>query len=332
MLGDVLDNSVRTTETTMLHTGPIPQGAGTDNATDTAGATHCSDEAKGEILIENVEAYIETATKQTTGGHVWEAARTLLAYLHATPGALQAIGDGDGDGDNGGDGDGESSSVDAQPGLRVLELGAGTGYLSMHVARDFGDKVSTLVATEMVEGGALRWLEQNVERNRSAGHALPALRTAPLDWNWVVEQCDEDGADGGGRALVVPTVEGDDAQRSDGARALCSSFDLLLGSDLVYNDSGVYMLPRVLRALLRRGPPGAHALYAHTLNRFEFADHDFFKELKRAGLACTALWPEGEPQRDDEADGEDDDEGFSGELFPEQRVVIYRICLARGIR
>ena len=78
---------------------------------------------------------------------------------------------------------------------------------------------------------------------------------------------------------------------------------------------------RVLRALLRGGPPGAHALYAHTLNRFEFADHDFFLELSRAGLAHTAVWPEGEMAGSEDAD-------FSGELFPEQRVVIFRIGLA----
>ena len=247
------------------------------------------------IRIESADEFAQSVTKQTTGGHVWDAARVLLTYLQS-PAAAEAL-----------------------AGKRIVELGAGTGFLSMHLAAQPDCKIKELVATEMVDGGALEWLERNVQNNRTEV-PLSCLRTAAFDWNWID---DEDRQQ---------QQQQEEREHEDKANILGTPWDLIVGSDLVYDEAGVDKLPRVLSALLERGTAGAHVLYAHTLNRFEFADHDFFKELKRAGLACTALWPEGEPQRDDEADGEDDDEGFSGELFPEQRVVIYRICLARGIR
>jgi len=49
----------------------------------------------------------------------------------------------------------------------VLELGAGTGYLGMHLARDLSP--SRIVLTEMEQGNALGWLTRNVEANRRAG-------------------------------------------------------------------------------------------------------------------------------------------------------------------
>ena len=266
---------------------------------DDPGERNTSEERHLPILIDGVDAYLATATMQTTGGHVWEAARELLRYLHAEPAALARKGGGR---------------------MRVLELGAGTGYLSMHVARDFGARVESIVATEMVEGGALRWLEQNVARNRQAGRALTGLSTAPLDWNWVASEA----ADAMAGVAAPPQVEGSEEERAAGALALRSPFDVVLGSDLVYNDAGVYLLPRVFRALLRRSGQGAYAyaLYAHTLNRFEFADHDFFEELTKAGLAYAPVWPAGAEVA---VGGANDGGGFSGELFPEQHVVIFRI-------
>ena len=118
-----------------------------------------------------------------------------------------------------------------------------------------------------------------------------------------------------------PQVEGEE-ERAAGDLALRSPFDVVLGSDLVYNDAGVYLLPRVAGALRRSGQgAAAYALYAHTLNRFEFADHDFFEELTKAGLAYAPVWPAGAEVAVGGANGG----GFSGELFPEQHVVIFRI-------
>ena len=228
------------------------------------------------------------ATEQTTGGHVWQAAHTLLDYFEARPALLAA-----------------------RP--AVIELGAGTGFLGMSLARDFA--VSRMLLTEMVVGGALTWLDRNVARNRDAGVPLESLSTAALDWAWA----DED-----------ETTEG----------PFASVWDVVIGSDLVYNEIGVQMLPRVFARLLAGGT--AVAYYAHTLNRYEFLDRDFFKALAAEGLRCQQVWPD---EVDDEADEEgaaagrsaeeaprdedDDDAGsvvsWSGELFPEMRIVVFRI-------
>ncbi|ACO65305.1 predicted protein [Micromonas commoda] len=61
-------------------------------------------------VCDNFE-YMETATAATTGGHVWPAARRLLEYVEAArpPWA-------------------------ARRGARILELGAGTGWMGMTLA------------------------------------------------------------------------------------------------------------------------------------------------------------------------------------------------------
>jgi len=101
----------------------------------------------------------------------------------------------------------------------------------------------------------------------------------------------------------------------------------------VYNDVGVRMLPRVIAALAQKD---TRVLYAHTLNRFEFLDRDFFEELASVGLQCREVWPSdgstdanfgsaavgASPQS-----SKVDQDGFSGELFPDQRVVVIQISV-----
>lgn len=56
----------------------------------------------------------EHASLTTTGGRIWDAARRLASYLEAMSGPLGL----------------------QRPGLRVLELGAGLGWLGMTLARN----------------------------------------------------------------------------------------------------------------------------------------------------------------------------------------------------
>jgi len=144
--------------------------------------------------------------------------------------------------------------------------------------------------TEMAFGGALEHLEHNVELNRAKLAApLSQLTAADCDWSLWTQSAAGDG--GGG--------EGGAAQAEDPSAA---GWDLVIGSDLVYNDAGIKSLPLVLAGLLRRRgcacapvphlrpsalcprdpcacaapeppPPLSHRrLYAHTLHRFEMAD------------------------------------------------------------
>ena len=90
------------------------------------------------------------------------------------------------------------------------------------------------------------------------------------------------------------------------------------------------MLPRVLSRLLgggshSRGRAGAVAFYAHTLNRFEFLDKDFFGALRAEGLRYEQAWPDRSQHEQQQEGGEEPFFGFSGDLFPEMRVVVFRI-------
>ena len=66
-----------------------------------------------------------------------------------------------------------------------------------------------------------------------------------------------------------------------------SDIDFLLGSDLVYEESGVKMLPKVIAAKLlstRCKEPDSFMLYAHTKHRYDGMDVDFFENLEKEGL------------------------------------------------
>ena len=250
-------------------------------------ADHSSSTRRPEILIEDAHAFCEVATEQTTGGHVWQAAHTLLDYFEARPSLLA----------------GKPS---------VIELGAGTGFLGMSLARDFA--VSRIILTEMITGGALTWLDRNVQRNRDAGLQLETLSTAALDWSWADE------------AAVVPAEEPGVDPSAAREAVFGVAWDVVIGSDLVYNEIGVYMLPKVFARLLANGTTIAY--YAHTLNRYEFLDRDFFEALGAEGLRCEQVWPDAGASSAEEEGASalaDDDEPFSGELFPEQRIVVFCI-------
>lgn len=245
-----------------------------------------------EISVGGTDEFLAVVSEQTTGGHVWHAARHLLSYFHAHPHLLSRA-------------------------STLIELGAGTGFLGMSLAVKFD--VGQVVLTEMPQGGALEWLAHNVERNRRVGHDLSTVRTAAFDWAWI----DHDAKASSASAVC-------DAATQEFDRLCSTTWDFVLGSDLVYNESGVNMLPRVLATLAQES---TKVLYAHTLNRFEFLDRDFFEALASVGLQCRSVWPE---------DGEEvnfgsaavdyavahamnEQDGFSGELFPEQRVVVLEI-------
>lgn len=235
--------------------------------------------------------YAECTSFNTTGQLVWPAARRLVEYLERS-GALEG--------------------VDA-----VLELGSGNGWLGCVLARACAvprGSLRTLTLTEMEAGGALRWLRTRVEANTvddgnanaepselrelnddgnaDAGTAEFELRCKALDWNDV-----------------------ESALMTDDLR-----YDVVLGADLVYEDAGVHMLPRVIKKLLDANPK-AVCYYSHTKHRYDGMDMDFFEAIERAGLTREEV-------REPEVPSPPPSPPPFESLFPEQRVAVYRIALA----
>ena len=110
-----------------------------------------------------------------------------------------------------------------------------------------------------------------------------------------------------------------------------TAWDFIVGSDLVYDDSGVAMLPRVFRRLLdnahanaraatdrgeKNAPPAAY--YAHTKYRYELRDIEFFAEMSRRGLVMTEV-------REPNAPSPPASPEPLSQLFPEKRVAVFRI-------
>ena len=136
-------------------------------------------------------------------------------------------------------------------GIRILELGAGCGLLGLTLARNLPGAEVWL--TEMEYGGALEHLQYNVARNNLAQHPLSA-RVASLDWTewrWPSK-------------TALPKCSGDREKLAS------SSWDLIIGSDLVYNEAGVKMLPQVIRCLCSED---TIVLYCHTKNRSHPAEN-----------------------------------------------------------
>ncbi|PNW73462.1 hypothetical protein CHLRE_14g632839v5 [Chlamydomonas reinhardtii] len=94
------------------------------------------------------------------------------------------------------------------------------------------------------------------------------------------------------------------------------AWDLIIGSDLVYNEVGAVYLPRVLRALSR--PGHTRVLYAHTKHRFDTWDMRFYEELAAQGLSLAEVWETGAPSPPPSPPP-------LTELFPDMRVAVFQI-------
>ena len=96
-----------------------------------------------------------------------------------------------------------------------------------------------------------------------------------------------------------------------------TSFDLVIGSDLVYEEEGMRALVRVFAVLAARG---VRLLYAHTRYRFELLDMLFFEALEQSDLVYSVVDP---PPED--ADLTSESPPPLTELFPEMRCYVFDI-------
>lgn len=254
-----------------------------------------------------------------------------------------------------------------RPGVRVLELGAGTGWLAMALARNLPNARS-IVPTEMASGGALAWLQRNMCANerdrRDGGDGLwkpGVLSAVECDWSTYLGGAatksgygdDEMGGgefgdgDGDGEADCNGDADGEcvirdtDEQSPSTSSSFLNStpWDFIVGSDLVYDDDGTWMLPKVFRALLdysskaRRkelmtmnqsdapAKKTACAFYAHTKYRYELRDIEFFAEMKKCGLVLTEVKEPNAPTPPSSPEA-------LSQLFPEKRIAVFRITRA----
>ena len=246
----------------------------------------------------------------TTGGHTWEAAHELFAFL-AQVDILGIFA--------------HDENGSQQRGLRLLELGSGSGWLGLNLAEIFRAHALSVSSREKERrdtdtlhitlteqpGEALEWLIHNVDRFGPApGHgSTVCVRAQSLDW------------------AMQDFGEGYDVSSYE-------QTDLILGSDLIYNEIGATCLPRIVKQLLTLMMPRFSAvnrclvrsispyfLYAHTFHRYDLLDERFLQECEQIGLvvqevADAVTWqlvPVNEV--------------FCEEIFPEKRIAILHISL-----
>ena len=202
----------------------------------------------------------------TTGHKVWPAAQRLVSFLEKSRGEWIPKKHG---------------------GTRILELGAGTGFLGLTIALNTSPKeVSRMTMTERQEGMEL--LERNVA-------TFPKLQnvvhTCVCDWN---AGCASD--------------------------IISETWDLVIGSDLVYEKESLSLI-QVWKTLLTTGRASPRILYCHTKRRYEDLDYIFFDEIEANGLTCVEVFADGE-----EVHKPPSPPPYS-EAFPETRIAIYFISL-----
>jgi len=156
-------------------------------------------------------------------------------------------------------------SADFSTGATVTELGAGTGWFGLCLARSRPDLV--IWVTETAESGALARLRSNMTGAADKLLSGVAPRVAELDWRDFLRE------------------DSDAPPRS----APLQSCDWVVGSDLVYSEGGAAALCAVLGKALRRRPTAPRCLIAHTCERFGFADEALLRELRVQRLRAVPL-------------------------------------------
>lgn len=143
-------------------------------------------------------------------------------------------------------------------GARVLELGAGTGYVGIVLATVRPD-IELVCMSEMREGGALDNLRSIVEAV-TPDHARARVTTAELDWRH-------------------PAFD------------QLPPFDAYIGSELVYSEETAMLACRLLAQLLRRCPARPVCLLSQTIGRWGAFGYDsaLLNALRDSGLVALPI-------------------------------------------
>ena len=166
----------------------------------------------------------------------------------------------------------QKHSTDLQkPGIRILELGSGSGWLGLNMAVKL--PLAAFVLSDHPD--ALPSLRQQVQRVSASFPSLSdRVSTAQFEWG------------------------------SDAAPA--GAFDFVIGADLIYSVATLSLLPPIVRGLLTRG--GVVALLQHTPGRKKEVDAGLDGRFLASGLVLedvSASW-----QHDEACGGAvEDDQG-----------------------
>ena len=87
-----------------------------------------------------------------------------------------------------------------------------------------------------------------------------------------------------------PSLQG--SSRAGGAELVDTAWDFIIGSDLIYNEDGVKLLPKVIAGL---AGPTTTVLYCHTFYRYEMMDYDFLDGCAAEGLIVEEVVATGDP-------------------------------------
>ena len=171
-----------------------------------------NNQSTSEFYLGTADEYMETTSFNTTGQLTWPAAMKLFDFLCSTTKKEDA----------------ESMNVFGKKKKKknIIELGSGNGWLAMQLLTNYDEDIY-YIATEMENGGALDWLERIIEENvrRNLFRNDVKIKCKALDWN-AVDEFD----------LGVLRENDDDEDKDDRNEKKKKKFDLILGSDLVYEE------------------------------------------------------------------------------------------------
>lgn len=184
------------------------------------------------------------AAQSDTGLRTWEAALHLATYLHANP--------------------------DLVHGKKVVELGAGTGFLSLLCA---GPLLAKYVMATDGAPHVVDRMKGNFARNR--GHLL-----------------DQDGKDHSS-TLLAKVLDWGDTENSHDVLEIYGDtlkYDLILGADITYHPDVVPVLAELLRVLMvgSLGNSGIEALISATV-RNEMTLNVFKDSCVKRGLSVETV-------------------------------------------
>ena len=206
------------------------------------------------------------------GGKVWDASLLLSAFFAEHPQRLPPR---------------ERETSDKR--WRVLELGAGLGIVGLSCAKLRPDLALTITD---YDPAVLACIERNIQRNLPAGPRPEAVAIDFRDFTPEAVTAAE-------VAMAADQPLGDVASNLQryADHGLLHSFDMIIGSDVVYDHIHGSQLPYVCRALLReRGPTGplsnTGTLAWQPCAMFALPDsrprlREFVESVPAAGLECT---------------------------------------------